>query len=342
MNGSILAGRVQPVEESPVEPIIEEIFLGGRCCVEEGAQVIGVALKAEPALTLDEIEEHQAVEESLYVQAARFSLRHAFDARFHLLEHGAIFREEPPGNGFNVERAGPFLEPGCGVVPAVLGPFQRRQVELAERAEMAVALLPAEGRQPGRLGLVALKVGDGAAFVVAGDAEKQQVRVIPRRQVMLPPSARHQAAQHPPQHGAVDLLLRELNNEDAPRLPMHEVDLPDLAGEEVFVEVLGAQVVGRPAVTQVLRVFDLLGDRPFQGIGKQDLNEAAPVRDAVDGLLDLLGGRHRVNSMQAFYAKATHTSLTRQRRRTKPFAGHTSLTRQRRRINFLRWRVRLV
>ena len=54
---------------------------------------------------------------------------------------------------------------------------------------MAVAFLPAERRQARRLGLVAAEVGEGETLVIAGDAEEQEVFVLPGRQMVLAPAA---------------------------------------------------------------------------------------------------------------------------------------------------------
>ncbi len=120
----ILPRRVQSVEERPVEPVVEEIFLGGRCRVEEGAQVFLVALEGQPALALDEVEEHQAVEKPLHVEATRLALGYALDAAFHFLKNSVVFGEEAFGDSFNIKGRRPLPDPGVGV--AVVGEAQRR------------------------------------------------------------------------------------------------------------------------------------------------------------------------------------------------------------------------
>ena len=64
------------MKESPEESVVEEVFGRGSVgCIEEGAEVITVAVVGEPALLFNKAEEHQSVEEALGIESALFLFR---------------------------------------------------------------------------------------------------------------------------------------------------------------------------------------------------------------------------------------------------------------------------
>src|SRR5262249_9033063 len=107
---------------------------------------------------------------------------------------------------------------------AVVGERERRQVVLAEGAQVGVAVIPAEAGERGELLGVfrRLEVGEAELRVVVG-AEEEEVFALPRRQAGVAAARRDEAAQDLAQGagGAVEAAARgevigtgELKQED--------------------------------------------------------------------------------------------------------------------------------
>ncbi len=85
----------------------------------------------------------------------------------------------------------------------------------------------------------------------------------------------------------------ELQQEDAPGLAGRlRLDLPRLPFDKPPLQAGGAQVVGRPAVGDVLNLLDALRDVPAERLGKKGLHETLLIGDAGDGPLDVTGRDH--------------------------------------------------
>ena len=96
-----VARVVQCHEEQQAKANLVEI-LTGATAVPERFQILAVAVEGEPALALQEIEKHQAVEEGLAEQAAVVIVRQAGDEVHHPIEDIVAGAEEVAGDGLDV------------------------------------------------------------------------------------------------------------------------------------------------------------------------------------------------------------------------------------------------
>src|SRR5260370_25121596 len=85
----------------------------------------------------------------------------------------------------------------------------------------------------------------------------------------------------------------ELQQKDAPGLIGRlRLDLPRLPLYQPPLQAGGAQVVGRPAVGDVLDLLYALGDVPAQRFNQKGLHETLLIGDAGDSPFDVAGGDH--------------------------------------------------
>src|SRR5437870_3817377 len=100
----------------------------------------------------------------------------------------------------------------------------------------------------------------------------------------------------------VEMVRRsKLQQEDAPGLTPRDVERPELPGlalNEVPVEALSTEFLIAPGIADFLGIFDSFLDGPVQRFRKEVLQEALAVVHFFQHALNLLRGRHQLNSMQ--------------------------------------------